>query len=515
MSSSEWGRRSGWRIDAIDGMFARWSRLSWLLAVFFVVAGAVSLGPGWWGRAVSGVGSAAVRHWLPVLLFGVGSAVLAASMVRTVHRRRWPGRVRRGRREPVAVWLPLSAHIGGLLLVAIGVAVGMGVLLWWALGGPPVGGLPSASSTGSGMGAPAWTVSNTFDAMKIVLSVVAGIGAVVALTVAYRKQDQGEAAEHREETKLFNERFGKAADQLGSEKAAVRLAGVYAMAGLADDWREGRQTCIDVLCAYVRMPWPDPAQQQSTDADAGIVQGDAAGETKAATRREIAEERQVRHAIIRMVRDRLRPVEPGDVERWHRHHFDFSGAEFHGGDLSRIEIPDQTTVDFSSATFPGGTVDFSSARFSGGTVTFRSAKFSGGTVTFGGAKFSGGTVTFGNAKFSAGMVYLGGATFSSGTVYLGGATFSGGTVDFGDATFSGGTVDFDGATFSSGTVAFGRATFSSGTVAFGRATFSGGTVDFSHVWDWSAPPTSLPADSPFISLPQVASERADPADAEP
>jgi hypothetical protein len=26
------------------------------------------------------------------------------------------------------------------------------------------------------------------------------------------------------------------------------------MAGLAHDWTEGRQTCIDVLCAYLRMP---------------------------------------------------------------------------------------------------------------------------------------------------------------------------------------------------------------------------------------------------------------------
>ena len=38
-------------------------------------------------------------------------------------------------------------------------------------------------------------------------------------------------------TRTLNERFATAAEQLGSDKpAAVRLAGVYAMAGLADDW---------------------------------------------------------------------------------------------------------------------------------------------------------------------------------------------------------------------------------------------------------------------------------------
>jgi hypothetical protein len=30
---------------------------------------------------------------------------------------------------------------------------------------------------------------------------------------------------------------------------------------LADDWQENRQTCVDVLCAYLRMPYkPDPGQ---------------------------------------------------------------------------------------------------------------------------------------------------------------------------------------------------------------------------------------------------------------
>jgi len=61
-------------------------------------------------------------------------------------------------------------------------------------------------------------------------------------------------------TRTLNERFATAAGQLGSDKQpALRLAGVYAMAGLADDWPENRQTCIDVLCAYLRLPYdPDP-----------------------------------------------------------------------------------------------------------------------------------------------------------------------------------------------------------------------------------------------------------------
>jgi hypothetical protein len=60
----------------------------------------------------------------------------------------------------------------------------------------------------------------------------------------------------------MNERFATAPDLLGSDKPPeVRLAGVYAMAGLADDWEANRQTCVDVLCAYLLTPYePDPGQ---------------------------------------------------------------------------------------------------------------------------------------------------------------------------------------------------------------------------------------------------------------
>ncbi|MEE3918606.1 hypothetical protein V2I01_09150 [Micromonospora sp. BRA006-A] len=127
-----------------------------------------------------------------------------------------------------------------------------------------------------------------FDLLKLVFSVVAGVGGVAALVVAYRRQRvaehanelaefahrlahaadlRAEAAEGRADVetdrngiRLFNERFAKASEQLGSDKAAVRLAGVYAMAVLADDWRDGRHTCIDVLCAYLRMPYTPPSE---------------------------------------------------------------------------------------------------------------------------------------------------------------------------------------------------------------------------------------------------------------
>ena len=75
---------------------------------------------------------------------------------------------------------------------------------------------------------------------------------------AQSEQLDSTLAEQR--TRTLNERFDTVAEQLGSDKSpAVRLAAVYAMAGLADDWQDHRQTCVDVLCAYLRMPYePGP-----------------------------------------------------------------------------------------------------------------------------------------------------------------------------------------------------------------------------------------------------------------
>ncbi|MEU4359292.1 hypothetical protein [Streptomyces virginiae] len=112
--------------------------------------------------------------------------------------------------------------------------------------------------------------STLFDLVKLSFGVVAGAGALVALVVAYRRQRVDEDAALRDATRLHTERFTSAVSQLGAESAAVRLGGVYALAGLADDapTRDLRQTCIDVLCAYLRLPYTAEPDLPSGDADA-------------------------------------------------------------------------------------------------------------------------------------------------------------------------------------------------------------------------------------------------------
>jgi hypothetical protein len=178
---------------------------------------------------------------------------------------------------------------------------------------------------------------------------------------AQSEQLDSTLAEQR--TRTLNERFDTVAGQLGSDKSpAVRMAGVYAMAGLADDWQDHRQTCVDVLCAYLRMPYePEPGD-------------DAPMEKRLAWQAS----REVRHTVIRVIAAHLNGTAPVS---WCGLNFDFAGAVFDGG-------------DFSGAKFSGGTVNFAGAEFSGGTVNFAGAEFSGGTVNFAAAKFAGGTVDF-------------------------------------------------------------------------------------------------------------------------
>jgi hypothetical protein len=53
----------------------------------------------------------------------------------------------------------------------------------------------------------------------------------------------------------ITELYTKAVEQLGSEKAPVRLGGLYALERLAQDNKEHRQTIVNVICAYLRMPF--------------------------------------------------------------------------------------------------------------------------------------------------------------------------------------------------------------------------------------------------------------------
>lgn len=257
--------------------------------------------------------------------------------------------------------------------------------------------------------------ANRADTLKTALLVIGGSGALAGLYVAYRKQRTDEASHLRDQDKLFTERYTAAVAQLGSDKAAVRLGGVYALARIADDSERDRPTCLEVLCAYLRMPY-DPNDPEFDPS-----------------------ERQVRTTAQSAIGARLRREHPGF---WPEARIDLSGAHLIGLKFHRIDV---LTFDAVGATFDGDTgfggatfrrsAGFGGANFHGPTV-FSHSSFHG-KAGFDKATFSGGAAFFG-ARFGGDPALVGGTAFL-------GATFVG-AAWFGEATFSGNT-QFDGARF--------------------------------------------------------------------
>ena len=342
------------------------------------------------------------------------------------------------------------------------------------------------------------SLHDTVGVLQLVFASVAGTGALVALVMAYRRQrvaettsaldrDRFEPSSAHDRTRLLNERFTTIAGQFGDSNPVVRLAGVHAMAGLADDWKENRQTCVDVLCAYLRLPYePDPGNDPA-----------------AAEQLAFRASREVRHTVIRVIAAHLRE---DAATSWQGLDFDFTGVVFDGGNFRNAEFSGGK-VDFGGAEFSGGSVSFDGAKFSGGKVDFMQARFSGGEVDFSNASISDGKVNFGGGKFSGGLADFTFCEFSGGSVNFGGAEFSGGNAYFVFSKFPGSEVSFSGAQFSGGLVSFSGAGFSGGRVSFDTADFSGGTVDFSKSRNWSHPPTfSFTGTPPAGVILQAAAE---------
>jgi hypothetical protein len=252
-----------------------------------------------------------------------------------------------------------AAAIGGILIAAISAWA-----VWVTLGAPLL----------SSPGAAVLSTSDRLDIIKIILAMVAGLGGIVALVVAYRRQRVTEATNEREERVARENRehaivlassaehdaterrvtdlFTKSADQLGSEKAPVRLAGLYSLERLAQDNSNHRQTIVNVLCAYLRMPF----ESRPLGADLSKVQN--------------REELEVRRGAQDILSRHLTEIDLADDQAesespifWPGIDIDLSGASLFGFEL-RFAKPRETM--FLGTKFYGGT------EFHGTTFTHRS-----------------------------------------------------------------------------------------------------------------------------------------------
>ncbi|TYQ00853.1 UNVERIFIED_ORG: pentapeptide repeat protein [Nocardia globerula] len=198
-----------------------------------------------------------------------------------------------------------------------------------------------------------------FNAARTTVTLVGIVGLGGAAFLAYRKQVSTEATHLLEQSSGLRDRYTTVAEQLGHDSAAIRLAGVYALASLADDWHDfgndnERQVCVDLLCAYLRTERPNRLPDTALPAPLRGVRR-VAGQRlhpspHSADRDEDREEKNVRNAIVSLIKTRTGVWTDGP---WRPCHFDLSGAELADADLTLAELrwPNLTDTNLSRANF--------------------------------------------------------------------------------------------------------------------------------------------------------------------
>lgn len=375
---------------------------------------------------------------------------------------KWPAK-RTGARRGHWRWAPWA-------LVVLGAAALVLLVLWigpYAFTRSPGGGLTAAERLAAESAVRATLVQ-----------AIAGVAVAAGAFVTYRtfrqnQQDQATRHDREERTYALNrsqqvtDTYIKTVEQLGHAQAAVRLGALYSLFSLAQADPARRQTAVDVLCAYLRMPYTQPTNLTAAD-----EAPEEARTTLAPRALDAAQELQVRLTAQRLLAGCLRKPE------------DVLGLDF------------QATAPSPEGTFwPGIRVDLTGATLvdldlkgtSVAAASFRNAHFTGHAV-FDRAAFAS-DASFHGATFSAEASFIS-TSFRSGA-WFNQVSFSQ-KVDFSYAILAG-FGSFDGADFLSAAIFdrsdfghdgsflkamfadlawFDRATFS-GDATFARATFSG------------------------------------------
>ncbi|MCE7009439.1 pentapeptide repeat-containing protein [Kibdelosporangium philippinense] len=342
------------------------------------------------------------------------------------------------------------------------------------------------------------------DAIRTVGSLVLGAGGAIALLLAARRQQTAERdlaqkeqvqlhAEQDAAERRITELYLKAVDQLGSDKAPVRLAALHALERVGQGNPAQRQTIVDVICAYLRMPYSPPTTTTSPRR-LGYRRPIRPGHPLPARRPMVSvpvadqprQEREVRLTAQRILTTHLQPEQSATF--WANMNIDLSGAtlidfSLIGGKVGKVWFDEATFIGFTTfdrtvftgeasfqrtafadeawfaeAKFADGAL-FLGAKFKGHAMiadtefaaeaAFNQAEFAGGgsfaytkfadPVSFDNAKF-GDTASFANTQFAddawfEGVVFAGEANFSE-------AEFAG--ADFSESEFAA-QVTFEGA----------------------------------------------------------------------
>ncbi|QKV74577.1 pentapeptide repeat-containing protein [Amycolatopsis sp. Hca4] len=277
------------------------------------------------------------------------------------------------------------------------------------------------------------------EAVKITSGVVVSAGGALALYLAVRRQQATEvdlhlrdrAQAHVEQVALDNrlhqerlavaaendalqrrvtDLYAKSVEQLGSRHAPVRLGAMYALERLGQENPDSRQTVVNVVSAYLRMPFRVPRSKfglESVDATHSNLAEDDALESDSEFRQEL----EVRNAAQRILQTRFR------VKDWRG---EGDPNPLHWGTDLRIDLSGATLIDFTFAHCDAQDATFRECLFIG-DARFWSSAFRGRTA-FDGSIFTG-EADFSRANFRDSK-HVSASSFS-GSTFLGVARFNG------------------------------------------------------------------------------------------
>jgi len=330
---------------------------------------------------------------------------------------------------------------------------------------------------------------------QAILLATGGLIALIALGETRRKNDNDKHKNDQEKEKNDRdhlrqvraerrERYTKAIEQLGNEKASIRTGGVYTLTRLVDDWLEEEslpkverlkegQVIINNLCAYIRSPFALASYYDELSKDAPKANGIYKDRKQDFyTDKAIFDsEADTRLSIIKEIHDRLQISEENPWDSWSNFEYDFSGSTFfYSIDLTNSYYT--KSVKFVGCTYKGW------ADFSGSTYQSKAA-FNDSTYEK--------DVIFSTSKSPS--TYQGPAYFASST-YKGEANFSGSTYQskagFIDSTYE---KDVIFSTSKSPSTYKGLAAFNDSTYK-GEANFSGSTYEKDVIFGISGSPST-------------------------
>ena len=251
------------------------------------------------------------------------------------------------------------------------------------------------------------------------LYITGGAIAVMGLIETFRKNnneklktDQEKEKNDRDHLRQVRagrrERYTKAGEQLGDEKAPIRMGGVYTLVGLVDEWLEDEsidkyedrlkegQVIINNLCAYIRSPFTLASHynELSNPTPKGIYKDKK--EKFYADKATLDSETDVRLGIIKEIHDRLQDSDKNTPGAWSDFEYDFSGSTFfYPIDLTNSYYA--KPINFSGSTYTSW-ADFSGSTYKG-EAYFRNSTYQSKAI-FNGSTYKGRTVFIGSIFYS-------------------------------------------------------------------------------------------------------------------